>query len=421
MTIEEVKYNIANANDIEWFKNIQVKFNFSYAEYQQTFIGLAAIYEFVYQQCLGWEELKNSIPNDLAHSFTYFTSIRNSIIEFVDNNTKADQNQLNHQWSNVTYHIDNINRKPLTYDSPYSIFLIKVYKESSQYFSGAYNFLLNTNNYNVNDRDTFFGAILAYEFSLKGKTDITSRLEHEKKSLSELKSEFQNYLNRAEASLVEHIRTTSDFCNDFIKKSESDKNEKDAVFKEWFTQIKSNDWGPWFDEKKESLKKLEDTYESKLKLEKPARYWQMKARIYYEQGTITRNIIIAVVAFVSAFLAVILITAPDWIFKNVFKDNSTAIVRWSIVLLIFISLIAYTIKALTKYMFSSFHLARDAEERHALTFFYLALTKDTGVKDEDRQLILQSLFSRSDTGLLKEDSSPTMPSDTISKIVSNRG
>ncbi|NJK98518.1 MAG: hypothetical protein HC905_29605 [Bacteroidales bacterium] len=30
-------------------------------------------------------------------------------------------------------------------------------------------------------------------------------------------------------------------------------------------------------------------------------------------------------------------------------------------------------------------------------------------KDEDRQLIMQSLFSRVDTGLLKEDSSPTMP------------
>jgi hypothetical protein len=67
-------------------------------------------------------------------------------------------------------------------------------------------------------------------------------------------------------------------------------------------------------------------------------------------------------------------------------------------------------------MFSSYHLARDAEERHTLTFFYLALLKDTEVKDEDRNLILQSLFSRVETGLLKDDSSPTMPSDAISKI-----
>ena len=36
---------------------------------------------------------------------------------------------------------------------------------------------------------------------------------------------------------------------------------------------------------------------------------------------------------------------------------------------------------------------------------------------EDRKLILQSLFSRSDTGLLKEDSGPTMPNDFLSKII----
>jgi hypothetical protein len=77
---------------------------------------------------------------------------------------------------------------------------------------------------------------------------------------------------------------------------------------------------------------------------------------------------------------------------------------------------AFAVRALTKYMFSSYHLARDAEERHTLTFFYLALLKDTDVKDEDRKLILQSLFSRVETGLLKDDSSPTMPSDTISRI-----
>ena len=67
-------------------------------------------------------------------------------------------------------------------------------------------------------------------------------------------------------------------------------------------------------------------------------------------------------------------------------------------------------------MFSSYHLARDAEERHTLTFFYLALLKDSAVDDEDKKLIMQSLFSRTDTGLLKEDSGPTMPND-ISKFI----
>ena len=120
----------------------------------------------------------------------------------------------------------------------------------------------------------------------------------------------------------------------------------------------------------------------------------------------------------SILLATILIVSPDWIFNTVFKGNSIAVVRWSIVFITLISLIAFSVRALTKYMFSSYHLARDAEERHTLTFFYLALLKDTDVKDEDRNLILQSLFSRVETGLLKDDSSPTMPNDVLSKLIS---
>lgn len=81
-----------------------------------------------------------------------------------------------------------------------------------------------------------------------------------------------------------------------------------------------------------------------------------------------------------------------------------------------ISFIAFGLRALFKVMFSSFHLARDCEERHTLTYFYLALLKDSNVDDKDRQLIMQSLFSRADTGLLKDDSSPTMPNDIAGKI-----
>ena len=66
--------------------------------------------------------------------------------------------------------------------------------------------------------------------------------------------------------------------------------------------------------------------------------------------------------------------------------------------------------------FSSFHLSRDAEEREQLTHFYLALKKDTEINEQERQLILQSLFSRADTGLLKDDSSPTMPTSIIEKF-----
>jgi hypothetical protein len=73
-------------------------------------------------------------------------------------------------------------------------------------------------------------------------------------------------------------------------------------------------------------------------------------------------------------------------------------------------------RAITKVMFSSFHLARDSEERNTLTYFYLSLVNDSKIDEKDRHLVVQSLFSRADTGLLKEDSSPTMPNDFVGKI-----
>jgi hypothetical protein len=48
-------------------------------------------------------------------------------------------------------------------------------------------------------------------------------------------------------------------------------------------------------------------------------------------------------------------------------------------------------------MFSAYHLARDAEERYTLTYLYLSLLKDNNVTDNERNLVMQSLFSRAET------------------------
>jgi hypothetical protein len=94
---------------------------------------------------------------------------------------------------------------------------------------------------------------------------------------------------------------------------------------------------------------------------------------------------------------------------KIFSEDKCKAIRWSIVFLAFLSILIYGIKTLNKVTFSSFHLARDAEERYQLTHVYLALINEKALEKEDRLLVMQSLFSRADTGLLKEDSSPSMP------------
>jgi hypothetical protein len=417
MTNKELNQKIAQAADLEWHKTVEETFNFSNVGIVQNIKGVSAIYEYVNQQIRGWEKFGEPLPDQLVENKNYFESIKVQIIQFVNSYTEAQTSNLQHYWSATKNQINAINRKPIPYNTAQAEFLIKLYRETPTYFIGAYNFIVGAD-YNVNTRELLYGAILAYEFTLKDKNEIVDRKKAEQKSISKLKSDFQHYLSESSNELVEHLKNTTEKYGEYVTQIDDLKTEKETLFDEWFENIKNEEWQKWYDEKIERLQKLEETYETKLKLEKPAKYWQMKSSTYFNQGEKAKTVLLWIVLSTSIFLGLILTISPDWIFMHVFDGNSTAIIRWSLVFITLLTLIAFAVKAITKYMFSSYHLARDAEERHTLTFFYLALLKDTEVKDEDRKLILQSLFSRVETGLLKDDSSPTMPNDMVSKILS---
>ena len=418
MTIKEFRNKITEAEDVNWFNNLKETFNFSYIDFKQEFTGITTIYEFIIKQIEDWENHKDKLPDELNDSIKYFVNIKNLILSFIKSNLKQSNTYLTSNWINIKNQIADTNKKPIIYNTPQAKFLIKVNSDTPKYFKGAYKLLLGIdNNTNLNIRDNFFGAILAYEFTLKDISEITQRRKLEQSSISKLRNDFQNYLSKSETQLIDHLNNANEKFNEYTFYIDKLKEEKETLFNVWFDKTKIEDWEKWFGTAKENIKKIEETYESKLKLEKPAQYWQKKSTRYYEQGTKARNILLWIIGSSSLFLALILTIAPEWIFTNVFKGNTAAVVRWSLVFITLISLIAFGVRIISRIMLSSFHLARDAEERHTLTFFYLALLKDTEIKDKDRELILQSLFSRADTGLLKEDSSPTMPNDILSKIM----
>lgn len=60
---------------------------------------------------------------------------------------------------------------------------------------------------------------------------------------------------------------------------------------------------------------------------------------------------------------------------------------------------------------------RDAEEREQLTYLYLSLTHESEIDKESRDIVLQALFSRSETGLLSQEQGPKMPMAEMMSIV----
>jgi hypothetical protein len=416
MTTTEFRKKIAETTSSEWFNNIELTINYPKINFTERFKGISSIHKFLSQQIEGWEKYENSLPAELNTSKKHFTQLKSRLENFTERYKSEPENSLKNDWSEEQRQLQsyNVNSPFFTYDSPQTEFLIDVHNKFPEAFQGAYLFTIGL--HRTNNRNELIGAILAYEFELKDHTEITQRRTKEKSSISKIRNDLREQLNESETQLTEHLTNANKEYASYVSQIDNFKTDKEKVFNDWYSKAQ-DDFSAFDLKAKKNILALEDTYTEKLKLEKPAKYWNTKSLKYYQDAKKVRKIILWLVSISAIFLSLILFLSPNWIFENVFNGNSAAIVRWSLVFITLISLLAYAIRALTKVMFSSFHLARDAEERHTLTFFYLALLKDSTVSDDDRKLILQSLFSRVETGLLKDDSGPTMPNDMIGKII----
>jgi len=149
---------------------------------------------------------------------------------------------------------------------------------------------------------------------------------------------------------------------------------------------------------------IEKTYDAHLKLAKPAEYWAQMETKYNDNGKLwlTWTIRVAVIAVILLIAMILLLNPFD---LNEWVDG----IRTTVLITTLITIFTFIIRFTSKMATSSFHLARDAKEREQLSYFYLALIRGGAVQESERHLVISSLFSRADTGLLKGDSSPEMP------------
>lgn len=170
----------------------------------------------------------------------------------------------------------------------------------------------------------------------------------------------------------------------------------------------------------ERIKVLEETYHKKLQLESPAEYWDKLAKSYLCRGWIFMFIAFLSGAVVFGWLMALLMDAECLPLFEHTKFDAVAI-RGSLIFVALMSVAGYLIHLFTRIAISSFHLSRDYRERFQLTRVYLALIKGGDVANDEntRQIVLQSIFSRSDTGLLKGDHALTMPG--VGELVKGNG
>ncbi|WP_064608925.1 DUF6161 domain-containing protein [Photobacterium sp. J15] len=242
---------------------------------------------------------------------------------------------------------------------------------------------------NLGDRDfEIYGLLFSSELKHATPGDIVQ----EKIDFEDLKGNFSN-LQRTQLAFEDDA---SQILNNMNTLLETEKSR----------------FGSFLEQSKESMEKAERTYHDTLRFTGPARYWRQSARRYYKQGSIWASILIFIAIFGMVFFYEVY---QEFVLSS--ESTSTIIsVKQVAMLVILVTIYAFIIRSVSRLTFSSFHLMRDSEERRQLTHLYLSLSNKNKIDDSSRDLVLQALFSRTETGLLSGDSSPSMPG--INELIS---
>lgn len=267
-----------------------------------------------------------------------------------------------------------------------------------------FDYIVNSLVTSLNSRPAIAGVLAAYEF-LDQPDEHTNKKTGERISLSSLRNSFQESQEQLFREVSEQQQVISNWSTQAKNKQLRAYKAQKRLTKNLIGEAKGEldkQMTGW----EERVKTLEDTYEEKLRLAKPAEYWDKSAKKFRNQG-----IFFAVILLISITSGALYIKSliEMWMLRGE-TPISLSSIQGAVFFGMLAALYAFGVRVLSRLTFSSFHLMRDAEERHQLTHLYLSLINETESDERAREIVLQALFSRSETGLLATENGPTMPS-----------
>ena len=414
MTNSEFRKLVAESANAERCKNLTMDFYYATQPGYERKTGLTTIYEYVKRERNAWKRVHDDLPKLLARSFDHFDSILNKIENVATNHLNRDDRTIDNQWSPIV--TESKNKKDLySANSAEAHFLIQLHKKYPNAVGGAHSFFMTRGNQQMNlssvKHDTFIGYILAYEHELQDETEIQQRRNNEKISLGRIRSDFEKYLEEAGNHVQEITKDTLDNFREHLQKVDDLEKKKEELFDQWFGNSQ-NEYQDFYSKMVSDADEMKELFRDGLRFAGPVKHWRRRALKMKKDGAFWIRWLVGSSVVVALSLFSLLIFIPEGMTRSLFAGEPVAI-KWAILYVTFISFMVYAVRTFAKLTFSSYHLARDAEEREQLTHVYLALKKDGNVEEKDRILVLQSLFSRAETGLLKDDSSPTLPGNSI--------
>lgn len=341
MTTKEFTSKILESNSPDWYKTKEFNFKLSSVSFEKTFKGFSEFYKYLKIHSNGYDKYE-SIPSQLIHSKTFFQNNLKNIEDFLNRHSRFNNSQLDQYWRSVTTQnnqrkITLSDNKVFPFNSELVSNIIEVNEINSEFTNGAFSYFTKTPIGNT--KNDFIGGLLAYEFE-NPKSVLSKRNYSARKKIEELNQRVEELLSQNESHLIEHITKSKTDYQNYVDKIDEFKNNKEKLFDDWYNKA-TNDFNVFDGDSKSKISHLEDVYFKKLQLSKPAKYWEKKSTKYYADANKTKVILLWMIGISSLFLALILFISPEWIFKTVFSENKSAIIRWSLVFVTLISLIAF--------------------------------------------------------------------------------
>lgn len=422
MELKELKKIIQESPNTEDLNKMELTVVFPQIDEKYDLVGLYNIFAFFQEQSVHWT-LKgiDNIPKSFDYSINFFKTAVFHLESLIEAYLRSNLTGFSGFIGDFPSYERNYFKPTttiFTYNAPEVEFLLNLYNKNVELFDSAFNFITD-NGVIVSSKKSLLGYILAYEFQNKENSAIFNRRESDKKSISRIRSEIATLKNNYENDVITTIKRLEKDYNQTVKVQDERIISSKKTLKNWissqrisfttFLDSTNNNFKDLFENTNQEFDNLQNQYGELLKLQEPVKYWRDRAELLNRKANELLKYIVGISLLFALLVYGLLWFTPEDLLKSIFSDDKTKAIRWSFVFVIFISIFFVVIRALLKFMFSNFHLARDAEEREKLTYLYISLLSKGDVSEEERKIVFQALFSRSDTGLLKEDSSPTMP------------
>lgn len=261
---------------------------------------------------------------------------------------------------------------------------------------------------------------IGYDLSSTSQYRFYPALYLLKQHFSDLKESKDDFETNIVLPIKSKLQEISDDSNEQYKEIttfiETKHNEIQQQFDEKSIELKEfqSSINIWQEGKEARLNDLEETYKNKLSLEAPEELWYNRSKEYREKAQYWTWVLIVSALALVGFLTGLVMVIHDYSLDTI---QEIPFISKSFILVSIISFFVYIIRVLIKIVMSNHHLATEYEQKAALTRFYQALTyAGTDIAQEERIIIIHSLFSRTETGLVKTDSSNDV--DAILSVLS---